>query len=121
MVIKLVKISKSPRSNKKYRAFFLKNDKEIHTDFGQNGAEDYTTHRDKDRRNRYIFRHMKDTKTNDPTRAGYLSLYILWNKPSFNGSLADYKKRLSQYNKTGKFPKPITGYTNPGSGTKKYQ
>ena len=39
-------------------------------------------HKDKDRRNRYIWRHMKDTRTGDPTRAGYLSLYVLCNDSS---------------------------------------
>ena len=34
---------------------------------------------------------MKDTRTGDPTRAGYLSLYILWNKPSLKASITDYK------------------------------
>ena len=108
--IKLVKIIRSPRSDKKYRAVFLKGDKEKVTDFGAKGMSDYTKHKDKERRNRYIDRHMKDLKTNDPTRAGYLSMFILWNKPSFDGSLRDYKSRLSKYNKTGKFPKNIPGY-----------
>ena len=103
--IRLLKIIKSPKSDKKWRALFLINDiKEKTTDFGQKGFSDYTLHKDKERRNRYINRHMKDTQTKDPTRAGYLSLYILWNKPSFNGSVRDYKKRLSIYNKTKTFP-----------------
>ena len=56
---------------------------------------------------------MKDTRTGDPTRAGYLSLYVLWNKPSLKMSITDYKKRLNKYNKTGKFPLDITGYKKP--------
>jgi len=31
---------------------------------------------------------------NDPTSAGALSRWILWNKPSFKGSVADFKKRF---------------------------
>lgn len=102
--IKLIKIVKSPNTSKKYRAFFIKNGREKITDFGQKGASDYTIHKDKDRRYRYIVRHKKDMKTLDPTRAGYLSMFILWNKPSFNGSLKDYRSRLAKYNKTGRFP-----------------
>ncbi len=70
---------------------------------------DYTKHKDKKRRNRYISRHKKDLRTNDPMRPGYLSMFILWNKPSFKASLADYKRRLAIYNRTGKFPKKIKG------------
>ena len=69
---------------------------------------DYTIHKDIERRNRYIKRHKKDLRTNDPTRAGYLSMYILWNKKSYKASLNDFKSRLNKYNKTGKFPKAIT-------------
>ena len=119
--IKLIEIKKSPMDKKKWRAYFSKNGKEIHTDFGQKGAEDYTIHKDIIRRNKYIWRHMKDTKTKDPTRAGYLSLYILWNKKTMNASLNDYKKRLSEYNKTGKFQTSLTKYIKPSNASKKYQ
>lgn len=102
--IRLLSIKKSPKNNKKFQAIFKKGDKEIKTNFGQKGASDYTKHKDIARRNRYIKRHIKDTKTGDPTRAGFLSLYILWNKKSFQASKKDYVRRLNIYNKTGKFP-----------------
>jgi hypothetical protein len=89
------------------RATFNIDDKKHTTDFGAAGMSDYTLHHDKERRSRYITRHIKDLRTNDPTRAGYLSMYILWNKPSVKGSIIDYKKRLTIYNKTGKFPEKI--------------
>jgi hypothetical protein len=105
--IKLVSIKKSPKSDKKLRATFIINGKERHTDFGAAGMSDYTLHHDKERRARYIKRHTKDLRTNDPSRAGFLSMYVLWNKPTVKASITDYKKRLSEYNKTGKFPKNI--------------
>ena len=106
--IKLIKISKAPKSSRfKYFAFFNKNGKEIKRGFGANSYSDYTIHKDKNRRNRYIKRHLKDLKTNDPTRAGYLSMYVLWNYPSLTKSISDYKRRLNIYNRTGKFPKKI--------------
>ena len=37
-------------------------------------------------------------------RAGYLSMFILWNLPTLKSSVNDYNKRLKEYNKTGKFP-----------------
>jgi hypothetical protein len=75
--------------------------------FGAKGMSDFTIHKDTERRNRYINRHKKDLRTKNPMRAGYLSMYILWNKKTFKASLADYKRRLNIYNKTGKFPENI--------------
>ena len=105
--IRLISIKRSPKNDKKFRAIFKKGDREIKRDFGQRGASDYTKHGDIERRGRYIKRHMKDTKTGDPTRAGFLSLYILWNKKSLEASKRDYVRRLNIYNKTGKFPTQI--------------
>ena len=106
--VKLVSIKKSPKSGKKLRATFTSaSGKTKHTDFGAAGMSDYTKHRDRDRRQRYIDRHAKDLRTNDPTRAGYLSMFVLWNKPSQKASIANYRSRLNTYNRTGKFPKKI--------------
>ena len=116
----LISIKKSPKSNKKYRAIFQKGDKTITTDFGQKGASDYTIHGDIDRRNRYIKRHLKDINTGDPTRAGYLSLYILWNKKSFRASMKDYKYRLNIYNKTKKFPTQIKNFSQKRRSKRKF-
>ena len=109
--IELTSIKKLKDDKKKYEAFFLVNGKKKTQKFGAEGMSDYTIHKDINRRNRYISRHLNDLNTNDPTRAGYLSMFILWNKPSFNTSVKDYKTRLSLYNKTGQFPSSITGYS----------
>lgn len=109
MKLKLIKIKKLNSGVKKYEAHFEKNGKIIKRKFGAKGMSDFTIHKNKERREKYITRHKKDLRTGDPTRAGFLSMYILWNKPSFKSSLADYKKRLNTYNKTGKFPVKITG------------
>lgn len=127
--IVLKSIKKSDRTNKKYKATFtIHKDgkkKEKTTYFGYpsqtDPKNDYTRHKDKNRRNRYIWRHMKDTRTGDPTRAGYLSLYVLWNKPSLKASITDYKKRLGKYNRTGKFPLDISGYQKPTNAKTKIQ
>lgn len=91
----------------------MKNGKETHTDFGVAGYSDYTIHKNIDRRNRYIFRHKKDLTGKDTTKAGYLSMFILWNKKGFKASVADYRKRLTDYNKRGVFRKSIDGYSRP--------
>ena len=64
---------------------------------------------------------MKDTRTNDPTRAGFLSLYVLWNLPSRQSSIRDFKKRLKNYNKTGKFKRKIKDYKKPPGAKTEYQ
>ena len=84
-------IKPSPVEGKKLRATFA--DGTV-TDFGATGYSDYTKHKDKERRDAYIARHKKDLDTDDPTRAGYLSMFVLWNKPSREASIADYKRRL---------------------------
>ena len=108
-MIKVKKLIKLKGDKKKYEIIFEKNGKEYKRKFGASGMSDFTIHKDLERRERYISRHKKDLLTNDPIRAGYLSMYILWNKPTLKGSLEDYKRRLNIYNKTGKFPKGITG------------
>ena len=70
------------------------------THFGQRGASDYTKHGDKERMERYLERHGGGFETStkedwkDPTTAGSLSRWILWNKPSLKSSFDDYKRRF---------------------------
>ena len=108
-MIKVKSFKKLKGNSKKYEITFEKNGKIYTRKFGAAGMSDFTIHKDKERRERYISRHKKDLKTGDPMRAGYLSMYILWNKPSLKSSLADYKRRLNAYNRTGKFPLGISG------------
>tara|TARA_B100000902_G_C27161566_1_gene839007 strand:- start:691 stop:1062 length:372 start_codon:yes stop_codon:yes gene_type:complete len=109
--ITLVSIKKSQAPAKKYTATFkINHGNRItikRTHFGAKGMSDYTKHKDSARKQRYVSRHKKDLSTNDPTRAGYLSMFILWNKKTLSASIADYKKRLSRYNRTGKFDKKL--------------
>ena len=95
-MVKLV-VSNSDRKGKKYKAVFTyKDGKTKTTHFGSRGMEDYTTHKDKERRSRYRARHKKDLKTNDYTRAGYLSYYILWGaSTNRNTNIKQYKKRFT--------------------------
>ena len=97
MVWKLRRIEASPRTGKKWRAIFYdpETQKEKHTDFGATGYDDFTTSGDKEQRERYRTRHAKDLKSGDPTKAGFLSYYILWNKPTLTGGVRDYKSRFN--------------------------
>lgn len=87
---------KSPNPEKKWRAIFTDNDgKETHTDFGAKGMTDYTLSGDKLRRANYRLRHAKDLRTGDPTRAGFLSYYILWgDSTSLQTNVRSFKRRF---------------------------
>ena len=90
-------VKPSEKSNFKLVATFKnkKTGKEKQTHFGKAGMSDYTKHKDKERRSRYRGRHMKDLKTKDPIRAGYLSYYILWGpSTSLRENISSYKKRF---------------------------
>ncbi len=92
--IEFVKIIKSPKYDKKYRAVFIVNGREKKVDFGSSGYSDFTKHKDPERKKRYINRHVSRENWDDPITPGALSRYILWNKPTFKASLQDYKKKF---------------------------
>jgi len=95
--MKLLSISESSKPEKKLQAIFETDSgrkKTIH--FGAAGMDDYTLTKDKEARARYRTRHAKDLDTGDPSRAGYLSYYILWgDSTSRTKNIADYKKRFN--------------------------
>jgi len=64
--------------------------------FGAKGYEDFTTHKDEERKQRYINRHKKKenwTKAGIDTK-GFWSRWLLWNKPTISESYEDIKKRF---------------------------
>jgi len=90
-------IKKSDKSGKKYMAIFTRdNGRKFKRYFGQAGAPDYTLTGDKERRRLYRQRHRKDLTTNDPTRAGYLSRFLLWGESkSLRENIRNYKRRFN--------------------------
>jgi hypothetical protein len=95
MSLRLKTIRKSHRSEKKYDAVFEKNGREKTVSFGAAGMSDYTKHKNSTRKQRYIKRHSgMGENWRKPDTAGALSRWILWNKPSFRESVADYKRRF---------------------------
>ena len=85
-------IKPSTRKNKKFMAII--ENKKIH--FGQKGASDYPTHKDKNRKERYIARHKKRenwTKSGIKT-AGFWSKNILWNKSTIKQSIKDIEGKF---------------------------
>lgn len=90
--LKLISIKKSPRPEKKLRATFSDGTK---TDFGAAGMSDFTKHKNESRKENYIRRHKARENWNNPKTAGALSRWVLWNKPSLQASISDYKRRFN--------------------------
>ena len=90
-------IKKSDKPGKKYVAVFTQDNGRIKkTYFGSAGMDDYTITKDKEQRKRYRQRHKKDLLTKDPTRAGYLSMFLLWGEStSLRENIKNYKKRFN--------------------------
>ncbi len=89
-------IKKSTNPKKKYMAIFKENGKVVKTThFGAAGMSDYTKHKDKTRKKRYITRHKKRENWRDYKSAGALSRYILWGEPTLRASIKKYKQRFN--------------------------
>ena len=80
-----ITIQRSSRRGNKLVAF----DGRQRVHFGAEGYEDYTAHRDPARRQRYIARHRGENWTREGVMTpGWLSRYILWEKPSLREAVA---------------------------------
>ena len=94
--MKLEKVIPSPKPEKKYTAVFNNNGRIKNVHFGAKGMDDYTKTHDKEQRERYRQRHAKDLATNDPTRPGFLSYYILWgDSTSLQANITAYKRKFN--------------------------
>jgi hypothetical protein len=95
--MKLQSITDSDKPDKKLKATFLQdNGRTKTTHFGAKGMQDYTIAKDKEQRERYRTRHKKDLETGDPTKAGFLSYYILWGDSTSRATnIAAYKKNFN--------------------------
>ena len=94
--MKLVSITRSDKPDKKLKAVFKDpaTGRTRTTHFGAAGMDDYTKTKNVEQRTRYRQRHAKDLK-GDPTRAGYLSYYILWgDSTSLAANISAYKHKF---------------------------
>ena len=93
---KLVSVKRSSQQGKKWVAeFLMPNGRTKHTHFGATGYLDYTTGNSAERREEYRRRHEKDLETNDPTRAGFLSMWILWgSSTSMERNIETFKRQF---------------------------
>jgi len=92
---KLIEITKSDHPGKKMKAVFETDGRTKTVHFGASGMDDFTLTGNKAQRDHYRSRHSKDLETGDPTRAGFLSYYVLWgDSTSIQKNIAAYKKRF---------------------------
>ena len=83
-------ITPSNNQNKKFTAII--NNKKIH--FGDNRYQDFTKHKDPERKKAYLSRHKNDNAQN-PLYAGFYSTNLLWNKPTLKESIRDTNKKYN--------------------------
>jgi len=91
MKLKILSLKPSTRKDKKWVATF--SDGTV-THFGQNGYEDYTIHKNPEKRIRYIQRHLGEDWS-DARKAGTLSRYLLWEYPTLLEAIRSYIKRFN--------------------------
>lgn len=87
-------ITTSPLKTKKYKVVVDDGKKKKTIHFGAKGYEDYTIHKNTERKYRYIDRHKSKEDWQDPFTAGFWALHALWNKPTLQGSLNDIKRNF---------------------------
>ena len=98
----LLSVKPSTKQDKKYTATFCKCEKKNAckgtnhrlVDFGQKGGSTYIDHKDQKKKDAYLARHKANENWNDPTTAGALSRWLLWNLPTLSGSIAFFKKKF---------------------------
>ena len=98
--MKLVSVEESDKPKFKYVATFeMEDDKIKKTYFGASGYKDYIQYYKElgpkeanKHKLSYQARHLKDLDTKDPSRAGFLSYFILWTKPTLEEAIKHYKK-----------------------------
>jgi hypothetical protein len=97
-MVRLV-VSPSDIKGKRFKAVFTyDNGKTKTTHFGLKNPKKgtYIDHKDKEIRKNYRARHKKDLKTDDYTRAGYLSYYILWgDETNLKDAVKSYKNKFN--------------------------
>ena len=105
-----VKFGKGTSGNAKMKAVFTDGSGDTKTtQFGYKGMSDYTKHGDDKRKSSYLARHgakSSGQKWNDPTTAGSLSRWVLWNKKSLSESKKSFKNKFN-LGAEGNYESPI--------------
>ena len=93
--MRLVSVQPAHDGKHKFVAHFEDNNRDFTTKFGAAGMDDYLITHSKTQRDRYRQRHQKDLETGDPTRAGFLSMWLLWGPSrSLSKNIKNYKSHF---------------------------
>lgn len=94
---KLLSITRANDGKHRLKAVFInqKSNERKTTLFGSKGSSTFIDHKDPEKKRNYIARHSKIEEWKDPTAAGTLSRYILWNKSTLDASIKDFKSKFN--------------------------
>lgn len=93
-----MKFKLEPATDKKHKYIAIFTDekgKETRVPFGAYNYHDYTTHKNKLRRDNYLLRHRIRENWNDPMTAGALSRWILWNTSDLHRNVSIFKQKFN--------------------------
>lgn len=85
-----------PATNSRFK-YFIITPTGHKVNFGASGYEDFTIHKDPERKQRYIIRHQKRENWDKSgiNTAGFWSRWLLWNLPTIKDSYKDIQKRFN--------------------------
>ena len=90
-----VVFSKSDVKDKKMKAVFYDDKTKIKTThFGYDKGKSFIDHKDDSKKEAWIARHKVRGSFQEPMSASALAKHILWNKPSIQNSIKDYKNKF---------------------------
>lgn len=93
--MRLLTVVPSKRPGKKFDAVFeTESGRTKRVPFGQAGAPDFTKTGDEERKRLYLIRHKANENWDKPDTPGALSRWLLWNKPTLEESIRDFRKRF---------------------------
>jgi hypothetical protein len=94
IVARLSKTSAESHKKFKVQLFDESSRRSKSISFGAKGYEDFTIHKDPQRKQKYLRRHSAREDWQDPFSAGFWAAHLLWNKPTISGSMRDISKNF---------------------------
>ena len=90
----MMKIYFPYKSDKKPYKYFIITSMGKKVFFGNSDYQDFTTHKDEERKQRYIKRHEKRENWNDKDTAGFWSYHYLWSYPTKKEAYENIKSKF---------------------------
>ena len=85
---------KSKLPDKKWSVIVLKNGVHRTIHFGDKNFQDFTQHKNEERKRLYIARHRSREDWTNPLTSGFWARYLLWNKSSIQQSIEDIENKF---------------------------